>query len=69
MSRSRLLPRSATSSLAPKNGEPAPVLPAVPKALLGRTIWTEAMSAPPDSPPTIQAVDPITATPAWDTGT
>ena len=68
-SRSRLLPRSAMSSLAPKYGEPAPGAPAVPKARYGRSIWTEATSAPLDSPPTIHAVTPVTATAAWDTGT
>src|SRR6185437_448845 len=69
ISRSRLLPRSATRSLAPKKGEPAPGAPAAPKPLSGRSIWTAVVSEPPDSPPTIQAVDPITATPACDTGT
>src|SRR5258707_729064 len=68
-SRSRLLPRSAMRSLAPKYGEPTPGAPAVPKARLGRSIWTEATSAPLDSPPTIQAAEPTTATPACDTGT
>ena len=63
------MPRSAISSLAPKYGEPAPGAPAVPKARFGRSIWTAATSAPPDSPPTIHAVEPDTATAAWDTGT
>ena len=64
ISSSRLLPRSAMSSLAPKNGEPAPGAPAVPKARSGRSICTAETSAPSDSPPTIQAVDPVTATAA-----
>src|SRR5262249_58116302 len=66
---SRSLPRSAMSSLAPKYGEPAPGAPAVPKARLGRSICTAETTAPPDSPPTIQAADPVTVTAAWDTGT
>ena len=68
-SRSRLLPRSAMRSLAPKYGEPAPGAPARPKAGFGRSIWTAVTGAPPDSPPAIQAVDPMTAIPACDTGT
>jgi len=66
---SRLLPRSAMSSLAPKYGEPAPGEPADPNARSGRSICTAETAVPPDSPPTIQAVDPVTATAAWDTGT
>jgi hypothetical protein len=69
MTRSRLLPRSATSSLPPKYGEPAPGAPAVPKALAGRSIWAEATSAPWDSPPAIQAAEPATTAAAWETGT
>ena len=57
------------SSLAPKYGEPAPGAPAVPKARSGRSICTAETTVPPDSPPTIQAVDPVTVTAAWDTGT
>ena len=57
------------SSLAPKYGEPAPGAPAVPKARSGRSICTAETTVPPDSPPTIQAVDPVTAAAAWDTGT
>ena len=57
------------SSLAPKYGEPAPGAPAVPKARSGRSICTAETTVPPDSPATIQAVDPITVTAAWDTGT
>ena len=56
------------SSLAPKYGEPAPGAPAVPKARSGRSICTAETTVPPDSPPTIQAVDPVTVTAAWDTG-
>jgi hypothetical protein len=57
------------SSLAPKYGEPAPAAPAIPKARSGRSICTAETGVPPASPPTIQAVDPVTATAAWDTGT
>ena len=57
------------SSLAPKYGEPAPGAPAVPKARSGRSICTAETTVPPDSPPTIQAVNPVAVTAAWDTGT
>ena len=57
------------SSLAPKYGEPAPGAPAVPKARSGRSICTAETVVLPDSPPTIQAVDPATAAAAWETGT
>ena len=41
----------------------------MPKARSGRSICTAETGAPRDSPPTIQAVDPVTATAACDTGT
>ena len=63
-SSSLLFPRSAMSSRDPKYGEPAPGAPAVPKALFGRSICTAATRAPCDSPPTIQACEPLTATAA-----
>ena len=57
------------SNLAPKYGEPAPDAPAVPKARSGRSICTAETGVPPASPPTIQAVEPVTALAACNTGT
>ena len=63
------MPRSATSSLSPKNGDPAPGSPALPKPWFGTTIWTFAVGRPPlPSPPTIQSRPPLTAAPALASG-